>query len=526
MGCPTVKKAFEESLRKDSLQPTDEFLVYQSGTIYNVTYTDLIADISDVGSITTDGDQLATPILAGSSPNYIIKGLRGGNGIGVTANINGSVTVNAQLGNKGSAEDGERVLDNITGNQLKLKRIKAGAGIGVESLADSIIITNEALSSTTSTIVISQSGDLPSAVAGVITLAANTTYSFISDVATANRFVLGDNTVIRADDFRSAKITYTGTDAMFTLVEGSQTFKDIELDCPNGTLFNNDDSIGSLLLRWVVVDSVKNLGSLGKDFTGIYNVLIRQITGDSGFSYAAESSVRFNMEQLTIQQTADPLFAFLDLGTATFEAFSLTNIDVLDTVGGQVFLQGAAAGANMAGDTNAYVSRINIQGDMAGLATITAQDVGYDFSDCNTIAVTKPIALNTLTAIETTTIPAINTAVPVNGLFNASVQQVFLSSASGRNQYIGKREILADVTINFTAKPAAASKTCAFYLALNGQKIDASIEIAFINTSEWMNFVIVWALPLVQGDYVELWCENQTDDVDLQFRNVQFRVKA
>ena len=70
MGCPTIKKAFEDSLNKSSLNTSDEFLTYDNGTIYNVTFGDIVTQSGLTGSLTSLNDGGATVKRKRSGKHY------------------------------------------------------------------------------------------------------------------------------------------------------------------------------------------------------------------------------------------------------------------------------------------------------------------------------------------------------------------------------------------------------------------------------------------------------------------------
>lgn len=144
MGCPTVKKAFEDSLNKSTLVTSDKVLVYTAGTIYNVTYGDFATQLGVTGSL-TDLSTLssgAVPLLAGTAPDYNIRGIVGGNGVSAIQNAQGNITINMTAGNAGAAADGLGLIVNPAASTVNWKRIRAGSGIDLTSSANSVTINN------------------------------------------------------------------------------------------------------------------------------------------------------------------------------------------------------------------------------------------------------------------------------------------------------------------------------------------------------------------------------------------------
>lgn len=526
MGCPTVKQAFEDALSKSTLNTADELLIYDNGTIYTVTYGTFVTELGATGSLSPDSDSGSVDILTGTAPNYVLRGLRGGNGVGVQANIFGSITINANLNNKGGAADGERVLDNTTGTTLNFKRILAGNGIGVSSTANSITITNELVGATGDIVTVSELADLPSAVAGVITLADNTVYEFISDVSTSSRFVLGSNTVLRSADPYANTLTYTGTGTMFTTNNGNQSLHEMSFDCPNGQFIDTTgNTSGSLLIRWIRIIELKDFGVMEKPILGVYDVLIALWTGSVGLNFGTQTNARSIIDRITVLSATNAALTAIDLNGATFDAFSIDGFQVLASVSGQTFLTGAASGGNITGQNIGFVSGVVIEGDMVGLDTISVDDAGWDFTDNNVIENTDPHAVLSLDSPTATTISVAGTPVQVNGTFTTQNSQVMSVSAGGVVTYNGRRNKFARVDVTMSLEPVSGTNKVLFLQIAKNGTVVAVTKVTRTSSSGTAAVVSLdWALDLATGDTVSVFVGNDTDTVDVQVNQMLLRV--
>lgn len=527
MSCSTIKKAFEDSLNKSTINNSDEFLLYDNGTIFNTTFGDMATQLGTTGSLTGENGLSAVPVLTGAAPNYSIRGIVGGNGISAQQNIAGSITINTNLQNSGNGTDGEGLIPNTATDPIRFKRIKAGAGISLQSAANSITIINSlaAEGSATKQVLVASIEDFPTAAAGIITLADDTKYTLLNDISTSNRFATGSNTVVSGVDPFVTQLTYTGTGDMFTYSNGTSSIVDIAINCPNGTLLNTDAvTAGNLVIRFVRFNEIKNLGSLNHPSVGISNVFMVLHTGQ-GFTYGAVSNRRLSIQTFTVASTVDATSTFMNLNSATFTAFNLNNIAFLNSVSGQTFLSGSASGANLVGDIIGFVSKISINGDMAGLGVITNSDAGWDFTDNNKIGDTRPIALMSLDAPTNTVITTQSVPVKVTGAFTDRESSLFAVAADGRVTYTGNRPFSTDLTASITFQSASGTNTFAFYVAINGVAILESAVSREVTATTTANVSLIWDLPVVENDYLEIFVANTTGTNNVAALNLIARIK-
>lgn len=527
MGCKTIVEQLNESLGKNMVNTTDTLPVVENDTLYRVNVGDLATSLGLTGAITGLNDGGAIPVLTGTAPNYQIRGILGGNGITAQQNINGNITLSTNFINAGGVNDGERLIPNTQSDPLKFKRLKAGAGIVLTPSADSITITNSQSGGDIASkeVIVSKLSDFPAAIDGVITLADNIVYNLINDVATTNRFVMGSNTVIRNTDPYSSTLTYTGTGAMFTTTNGTQSIHEISLDCPNGTLFDTTgNTTGNLLMRWVRIISLANFGVITKPIVGIYNVFIQLLTG-SGITFGTQTDARTVIENFTVVSATDATLDLIDLGTATFDVFSLNGVQVLTSVSGQTFLKGAAGGNNITGGNIGFVSRTQIEGDMVGLDTVSVNDAGWDFTDNNIIPDTRPNALLSLDAGADTTISVAGTAYQVAGAFTSASAQLYTVSGAGLVTYNGRRDKFATIDVTISFEPASGINKDLF---LQIAKNNTVIGVTKINrTSSSGSSAVVsldWALTLSTGDTVAIYVGNDTDTTNITVHQMLLRV--
>lgn len=523
MTCTTLAKDIDQSIAATSNVASDHVVFTRNATAYKIPFSAFSESLGVTGTLNAIGAPTATSILSKPSQGYnYIRGLAASQGITATLDPYGSIAIKTNLANSGGSA---QIIKDTTAAQVGLRGVTAGDGITIEQRTNDILISTTTATASSNTVIVNAIGDLPDASGGVITLADDTQYFIATDISTSNRFVFGANCVITAADPFVTTLTYTGSGDMFTALGGAVGIRDIDIACPNGTVLNTDAATtGNLSINYVRMSEVKNLGSLNSPSTGIISLFIILHTGE-GFTFGAAADKRFSMQTSTVISTTSATANFFNLGGGTFSAFNVSNLAFLSTVSGQNFMTGAAAGANLSTGVVGVVSTVTINGDMTGITTIANTDPGWDFTDNNKIGNTRAIALMVMSVPTTTTITTISTPVIVNGTFTDESSSLFTISAAGRVTYIGNRSIDADITASITFESASGTNTFEFYVAKNGAPILASGINREVTASTTANMSLIWDLPMVKDDYLELWVANITGTNDAGSIKIVARVK-
>jgi hypothetical protein len=522
MSCKTLAQDIDQSIAQTSNLTTDNFVFTRNATAYKIPFSSMALSLGVTGTLTSIGAAAAVNVLY--QPSAGINQIRAVlPSYGMTALVGPEDSLNLRT-NLANAGTGATLIKDNTAAQIQFKSLKAGDGITLDASTDEILVSTTTATVTTNTVIVNSEADFPTAVDGVITLVSGKNYFVAANVSVANRFE-GSNSVISSNDGFGTTLTYTGTGDMFTAINGLFGIKEIGLRCPNGTLLNTDAvTSGNLLLRWLLIYEVKNLGSIKSTSVGIYNCFIQLHTGD-GFTFGSVTNRQLNIQNITVESTTLSTAEFIGLGTATFTALKIDNIIFLTSTAGQVFLSGAASGANINTGVVGIVSKVTINGDMAALSTITAGDVGWDFNSNNKIQDTRPDALLALAAQTNTIIATINTAVLVAGTFTVVSAAQMSGTAAGRATYLGGRPIAVPVSANLTIEPVSGTgKTISAYLYKNGVQIALSKVPTTTSATLPQNLTVNWQDTLITNDYYEIYVENNTDAIDIVVKNAVLRV--
>lgn len=225
---------------------------------------------------------------------------------------------------------------------------------------------------------VSSLAQLPAPSGGVITLADNTNYLVCGEVdISPNRIVFGVRSTISGTNRINDRIISDTAGNLFTATSSAVTvvFKEIGLRCANGTLVSFSDCGVSFID--CSVGPCANGGNIA--LSGAFPFTFRQgsmVSGftTSGFTFSGTSTGTLRIFDNTISNNVGTLFA---LGAAVFGIISIGRNSVIVS-GGNTFLSGAAAGANV---TVAGQLAINaFSGAGTYVSTITGADAGWTFT--------------------------------------------------------------------------------------------------------------------------------------------------
>jgi len=490
--------------------------VYQ-GQNYKITYANLLTALNVVGTLVQKGEITGLPILTINGTVHEIKNLISGVGITVSETAEGGANIAHNFTN---GTGGAPLIADITAAQTVIKSLVAGDGITISGSSGSvqISVTGTTPVSTQTTIVNSMS-DFPTASLGVITLADDTDYFVTNNLSTANRFVLGNRTVLRAADAQVIKLSYTGTDVMFTSVNSTNNIKDITCEALTGTLFawsstlpdNDYFQLNNFQGFAAAIGSVTGVGALSFTDTRWVVTTGMTIVGTSGLLSFTDSVVTI---------TTGKLF---DLGTSTLLGLSLRNTWII--AGASVIvLSGLINSGNIVAGSLANVINTRLLGSTTFLENITIKDDLWEFHQCDGVA-DSFIGLLATHAGATIAISTINTPVLVGATWTTQEFSRMTGTAAGRWTYTGKGGHVG-ITFTITAEIALSSDDCTFYIYKNGAKITESAILRKLTAGAPGNMSLVWSMELATNDYIELFVENNDTTVDVVINKAIARIQG
>ena len=360
---------------------------------------------------------------------------------------------------------------------------------------------------------VNELSDLPTPVNGVITLLAETTYYFTDEIdLLGNRLVASQDTVLLGSSSENSSITSTGLSASefllysdFTMPVRHITFKDVtkavgintdnlgaqpiaidwygvnfsgcttNIEC--GDLDNFIFNVGAILGSGTIIfkGQVGTIGIADSLFTGdgsAYNIFDIQAT--------ANITRRFRIIYSSIVAFGSTIGINVDVGaTVPNEAYIL---DTVNFSGGSTYLTGVDSMSNKA----LFNNNVGIS---------NSGDVSQYYMNGNSTA---------------TVVSATSTEYKIAGTTtSANVTQKF-TNTDNRATYIGalNRYFKVTATISVTS---GNNNQIGLYIAKNGVVLPESEIYGTTNSGgRAENIVCQTLVELTNGDYIEIFCENNT----------------
>jgi len=231
--------------------------------------------------------------------------------------------------------------------------------------------------------IINSESDFPEAVGGVITLEDNINYIIGQPITTSNRFVLGANNSITAQNPLIPYLTYTGTGDMFTGVDTPLEMSNIAIVCPSAQAFNiTGTNFGTFVLfTKVLVIFAQKWGTFtNTDTLDITNS--GSLSVEDGISLAGTDYWKLlTIDRLSIKTTNASCIG-LDFGSSLHPTVKIGSMEVEGVVG-TVVISGLANSANIVTGAIASVNEGGFipKDTVTPLQGITVEDIRWSFRD-------------------------------------------------------------------------------------------------------------------------------------------------
>jgi hypothetical protein len=380
---------------------------------------------------------------------------------------------------------------------------------------------------TGSATIVSSKADFPDAVAGVITLTAGVSYRIAGAVNLGTDRIVTNGANLVGLSLFADSLTYTGTGTMLTITSVNFDCKNLTISAVNGTLLDvTGTSANRVLFNSVLTDSDTfgnvadiqvfeysqgnlNVATAGLTFSGTPIAIIINSTGFSGLSGSG---------------------TYLDFGTAVF-AVGGDMQTVRSTVAtGETFMSGLANGAN-------FGIGLTMSGGFFGgagtiLNNITSNDENINFTGNHGINDTDHRAMVYVAqgAEAVTTITGgdgdLGNPKRIAGTFTEQIAQRWTTEANGRLTYHNGTTVeYYRFTATLTIEPTAGTNNIYhFYIAKNGVVDVHTAAHIQVDVNDPEQITIQGDLSATDGDYFEIFAEDQVGTQDFQAQNVNFGV--
>tara|TARA_R110000737_G_scaffold351968_1_gene395948 strand:- start:2149 stop:3393 length:1245 start_codon:yes stop_codon:yes gene_type:complete len=370
-----------------------------------------------------------------------------------------------------------------------------------------------AVSTLVKRVVVNTLADLPAAVAGVITLAADTLYVQADDLnLSTTRLVFGANTVYSGIDSLVVTLSYVGTLPLFTMTNVNGSVKDLAVTHLNAPLFSFSDS-GSHVLRVSNLSYAgSSIGTLGGSGSSVRFTNFSGATTSTGVAFTG--NWRVFLFEPTLSSIASG--SFINLGSATFDAISISET-TLDYVAGSFYISGALTSGNINAGGFGSVSTANLKGAGTPLQQITPDDALFNFSNNNTIRDSRSDGILSLQGnTVATTIAGPNIPALTAGTWVVGPVGQFTGTTGGRLTYIGGKDARLPITFSASLAPTLSTGIAmSAYVAINGVVVANSRRQGTGSAGGPTSITIPWQHTFSTNDYVEMFVENNSNATDI-----------
>jgi len=499
--------------------PSDGFFDFTSaGHNIKISIADLLTALGATGSLAQSSTN-GSAVLDDQGAVKVIRNIVAGFGIATKIDAQNDLEIATDFT---FDETGVTLVDDPDDPAALFRSLVAGSGINIGGTPGQIQIAVTGVPASTKTVIVAVKADLPTPAVGIITLAADTNYLFTADVDVGtDRLVLNGN-LISAADSSLIQLTYTGTGVMLTDIGNSSKFTKIKLSCPNGTL--TDIQGGGVGVFQMLDMTVKDCLSIGT-WDALRGSQMNNVSFDSlpttGLLFTGSQGIFLNTGSLVNLLAG----TFLDLGTATFDGFSFTS-SFPTVAAGATMVSGLANNGNINTGGFATIHEVIQGGSGAALSGITSDDTQWQFDLNNTISDTRPDALASFNTPTNTVITTVNTPVLVAGVWTTepAVSQ-FTVTAGGRLTYNGIKPATFPISISANIESVSGSnKAITIHLFKNGSIVTNANMPNKVSSNDPKSTSIMWQLKFNPTDFIELFIENNTDNIDLKVNKSSIRI--
>ena len=322
----------------------------------------------------------------------------------------------------------------------KLSPNRAIYALAIENLNDAGVDTERfTLDRVTGTnvVIVNSEDDFPAAVAGVRTLAANTTYVLGGFIETADTLKIDSESSLEGWGARTSRLTYTGVGNQFEIEDSSFSIIECSLDSGTGTMFSANST--GLANSFVTINNVRGVGgaSLGTFEDISWNSRDAAFLFDDGLSFIG-TNLFFIASNTSFVDDSEVTSVALDLGTATFSTFNFIRGTF---AGAGTGISGTASSANMVAGAIADLTDVNFANMNTPLTNIDESDIRWFFTRCRGLEDSVYAAEAALTTAETVTVSATSTFYIVNGSnWTGDTEERFTVSSGGELTYNGEND--------------------------------------------------------------------------------------
>lgn len=371
--------------------------------------------------------------------------------------------------------------------------------------------------------------DFPPAIADVITLPPFTNYQIVGFVNLGTAKLVSavpGGTHVFVGINQATDILFTlNTDCMFGFDDNNLLIRELSLSAPlaaSGAAKVTNTAGNEKTSNFQMINTFID-GGIGGTFTDLATVssFIPGFVGNAtaGFRFFGDF-IRIALEDLQLENISG---IALDFGTATWDSFVYSGVYTPSAT--NTFVSGLANSGNVNAGGEAKITNVRFEGtDAPTFVNITVDDIRWRFVGNAEIQDTMEDALLSFSGnTATTVITAINTPVKVNASWTIDRQSFYTCDTTGRAVYDGEADIITPFDGWITINPAVSNLTVSVYFAINGIVINTPLPQS-VKSGDPQTIPIGWQASLSNGDFVEMFVENNSNTNNIVVENAIFRL--
>tara|TARA_R110001599_G_scaffold173340_2_gene365168 strand:- start:18714 stop:19979 length:1266 start_codon:yes stop_codon:yes gene_type:complete len=378
------------------------------------------------------------------------------------------------------------------------------------------------------TVYLRSEDDLPNKTATTWTMDSNVPYKLAASFTTSLQCIPVGGASLRGDNLGSFVLSFSGSGSMFKGVDVDFYINNVAINPgATNTAFEFSDTIGSVH-RFIA----QNVTVLSCDvWAKSTNMLLFQVN-NCGSSNAANGVQFFgalgriwSISRFAITST-NSNFVGLDLGSAIVPVCEIGNL-VFSAPAGAVGVSGLPNSGNIPVGRLARLNSSEFLGSMTDLQGLSSSnDTRWAFFENSPTPDTQPDALTSFRGNAlVTTITTINTPVLVSAVWVEVQASLFTTTSSGRVVYEAERALKAPITVSAgVVAVGGGSIDATAYIAKNSAVIPASGVSISVSGSKSETLTIPWQDTVSQGDYYEVFIENNSGTTNIIVDHAILRV--
>lgn len=371
-------------------------------------------------------------------------------------------------------------------------------------------------------IFVTTKSDLPTAVSGVITLAANKTYFFTTTVdLTGDRLVCGANTTILGGSSENCVIKSTGLSSSTALITSVYSLPIRNITITHGTALNLDGDGTTTALDWFGVNftDCATVGTI-KDYTNF-------IMQDSAFLNSGNMTLDGSIGTVGFTQCLFDLTS----GSTGFIIPSTANItrrfriiySSFVTLSGETSINVSSSAT--IGNERYILDTVNFSG--GGTYITGVDDTSNKSLFINCVGITNT-AVNGQLYMQgnatATVVSATNTFYKVLGTTTASSDNSKYTHTNNRltNDAAISRKYLIQASLSFSSGTGDVCQFGFYDSKLGAVRTPSKTKATANSSGRAENIHMACVVSHVQGDYIEVHCSNTTNSTNITVSDLNF----